>query len=243
MMKRLLVTLSVLVSIAYSVPAWAAISCVDAGAVELATADPTDPQTISYTTPAGSNQVLFVGVGQRTATSAQTVTVTHAGNSMTATAATQYTDPSGASLFYIISPTAGTNDVVVDYGTAAPLDSAYIIWTCSGVKLSAPVHDANGATSTGTAITVTVANLVAGDVVVDFMASDDNTDGAEGANQTAIHIVSGGSNTAGASFQAAADGGVMSWTLDLSEQWSQQAVALTPATATARPIPPIFLGD
>lgn len=242
MMKTLLLCLLLVLSFTAS-PVLAAISCVDAGAVELATGDPTDPQTISYATPSPcSNCVTFVGVGQRAAGVDNVVSVTHAGNAMTATAAAQITDPMGAKLFYIVNPTAGTNDVVVDWN-GVQLDASYIIWTCSGVKLSAPVHDATGATAATGNATVTVSNLVAGDVVIDFHHNNDGTTlPSVGANQTAIHTIIGGTVGAGASFQAAADGGVMSWTIAVSGQWGQQAVALTPASSR-RPSLPIMLGD
>ena len=155
------------------------------------------------------------------------------------------TSPASASLFYLFNPTAGTNDVVVNLGSVSPLSTAFVIWTCSGVNTASPVHDATEATSTGTAVTLTVPNLVAGDVVVDFMMGDADAalagEPSEGASQTVLHKGTESSEiNYGASYQAAADGGVMSWTLGTSDQWAQQAVALTPAASTRRPIPPII---
>ena len=227
-MKRLL-CLFMLILLMVS-PAWAAISCGDA--IEFNDATPTDPETISYTTPAGTNQVLFVGVSIRDSLDA-IGGVTHAGNAMTAVAAEVFETPIRTRMFYIVNPTSGTNDVVVDLTGTVALADAIVIFTCSGVNTGAPVHDATSASGTGTAVTLTVPNLVAGDVVIDMVGADIETvDPSEGANQTVLHKGNDGVEMGwGASFQSAADGGVMSWTLQ-GGAWAQQAVALTPAVST-----------
>lgn len=233
-MKKLLYLIPLLLSLLAS-PSRAAIVCGDATPFSNEAAT-TGPETFSYITPAGSNQVLFVGFGIRD-TSPGTLSVTHAGNAMTSTStgiASQ--SPSNAQLFYIVNPTAGTNDVELTLGGTV-LAAAASVWTCSGVNTAAPVHDATEAIGTGTAVTVTVPNLVAGDVVVDFMMSEAaaavGSAPAVGANQTTLSSVDGGTEIVFASsYQAGADGGVMSWTIT-SDEWAQQAVALTEAPASA----------
>lgn len=214
-------------------PAWAAISCGDA--IEFNDLTPTDPETIAYTTPAGSNQVLFVGVSMRH-TSFTIDGATQAGNAMTAVAAQSFLSPVATRLFYIVAPTSGTNNVVVDY-SSIPLADAIVIWTCSGVDQTTPIRAFQSATGTGTAASVTVAGVQSGDVVVDIVGADvQTTDPTVGANQTAFHLGNDGSEFGwGASQQAGADGGVMSWTMGASQEWSTQAAALIPAAgATAR---------
>lgn len=232
-MKKLLLLLIPLLVLLAS-PVQAAITCGDSIAFSDEAA--TDPETQSYTTPSGSNQVLFVGLGIRDTTPG-VLSVTHAGNAMTSTStgiASQ--SPSNAQLFYIVNPTSGTNDVVMTLGGVV-LAAAAVIWTCSGVNTASPVHDATEAIGTGTAVTVTVPNLVAGDAVVDFMYSEAAAAAGSapsiGANQTVLQSVDGGTEQVfAASYQAAADGGVMSWTIT-SDEWAQQAVALTPAAEAA----------
>ena len=220
---------------------WAAVVCGDA--IEDANPSPIAPEVVSYTTPAGSNQVLFVGVVIRSG-AANILSATHAGNSMTAIAAEAFLDPIGTRMFYIVSPTSGTNDVSVDLN-GVPLEDAIVVFTCSGVNTVAPVHDANTATGNNTAPTVTVANVIAGDVVVDMMGTDiAASDPTVGANQTAFHTGFILDDIGyGSSQQAGADGGVMSWTTALTQQWAIHAVAVSPAASTGQPVSLIMLGE
>jgi hypothetical protein len=222
-------------------PAWAAIVCSDP--VEFATTSTTDPETVSYTTPVGAN-FLKVGVTIRHST----VTIsgaTHAGNAMTAVTTAAFTNPIRTQQFYIVNPTTGTNDVVVQF-SAGPLTDAIVITACSGVDTADPIRAFNSATGTSTAPTVTVADVVAGDVVLDMFGTDiAASDPTEGANQTVLHKGNVLNELGyGSSQQAGADGGVMSWTTALSEDWAIQAVAIKPAAAASilqSPPLPVFL--
>ena len=235
-MKRLLCLL-VLCSGMVS-PAWSAVVCGDAQ--EYNSTTPTDPRTSSYTTPAGSNQVLFALSTIRTTT----VTIdsaTHAGNAMTAfPAGSAFISPIRTLGFYIVNPTSGTNDVVVQY-SAAPLADALVVFTCSGVNTASPIHDSTNGTGTGTAVTVTVPNVVVGDVVIDMMATDvATTDPTEGENQTVLHKGNDGVELGwGSSQQPGADGGVMTWTTTLSQEWAIQAVAVSPAAGGMKARKPV----
>jgi hypothetical protein len=221
-----------LILLCVPIQTWAAVVCSNVTAANSAT--PTDPLTIAYTTPAGSNQVLFVLSGIRHTT----VTInsaTHANNAMTPVAAASTLSPVAVRGFYIVNPTAGTNNVVVDY-SATPLADAAIVVTCSGVNTASPIHDPTSASNTGTAVSNTVPNVVSGDVVLDFFVQDLlTTTPTEGANQT---VLNKGNDTSelgwGGSQQAGSDGGVMSWTTALSEQWASQAFAVVAASAATR---------
>ena len=217
---------------------YAAISCGDVTAFNDAT--PTDPETIAYTTPAGSNQVLFVGVTLRSST-VTIDTPTHAGNSMTAVTTAAYTNPIRTQLWYIANPTAGTNNVVVNY-SAAPLADAVVIWTCSGVDTANPIRDFITATGIGTAVTGTVASVLPGDVVVDIFGTDvATTNPTIGANQTNLNTGNDGVELGwGASQQAGSDGGVMSWTTTLSQDWALMAASIRPS-ATRSHIAPLVI--
>ena len=210
---------------------WAAIDCVDAGATEQHETPPADPRTISYTTPSGSNLMTFVGFGYRNGGTRTSTTVTLAGNSMTAVLAQIYYNTIvGGGLYYYANPPAGANDVVVDWEpTGAPTGSSIIIWTCSGVNLADPFRSTNSASATDTTPTVTLSSITTGDVAIDMVVSDDSTSLTVGTNQTVIHQGVGGSHTGGASYQAGADGGIMSWTTGASDDWATLAAALKPA--------------
>lgn len=240
LMKTLLLLLPLLCLLAS--PAWAAISCGDA--VEDATTSVTDPDTVSVTTPDPCvNCILLVGTAERDTVHVG-ITATHAGNNMTSTTTGVVTNsPANAQLFYIVAPTAGTNDVSVGWGAAGPLTTAIVAWFCSGVDQASPVHDATEAAADGTAVSVTVPNLVAGDVVVDMMMGDEQAaEPTVGANQTVLHVgqVEADELGYGASYQLAADGGEMTWTIGISNDWVITAVALTAAADTilqSSPVP------
>lgn len=210
--------------------AWAVLVCSDVTAANTAT-PASSSKTTAYTTPAGSNQVLFVLSGIRHTT----VTInsaTHAGNAMTAIAASSALSPVAVRGFYIVNPTAGTNNVVVNY-SSTPLADAVVILTCSGADTSSPIHDPTNASNTGTAVSNTVPSVVSGEVLLDFFVQDLLTTAPTiGANQTELNKGTDGVELGwGASQQAGADGGVMSWTTALSEQWASQAVAVKPSPA------------
>ena len=217
-----------------------AASCGDVTAFNDAT--PTDPETIAYTTPSGSNQVLFVFVGNRRTISPNINVPTHAGTTMTAVASEAWVSPIATRLFYLASPAGGTNNVVVDF-VGAPLAGTVVIFTCSGVDTSSPIRASNSATGTGTAVTVTVAGVLTGDVVLDLMATDiATTNPTIGASQTNLNTGNdGGEMGWGASQQAGADGGAMSWTTSLSQEWAIAAVAIVPATTTRRNAAPMVM--
>lgn len=217
---------------------WAAVVCGDVTAFNDAT--PTDPETISYTTPAGSNQVLFAGVVNRS--TANTIdSATHAGNAMTAVGAEAFTSPIHARMFYISNPTSGTNNIVVQF-SAASLSDSVVIWTCSGVDTANPIRDFITATGIGTAVSATVASVLSGDVVVDIFGTDvATTDPTVGASQTSLNLGNDGGELGwGASTQAGTDGGVMTWTTTLSQDWAQMAVSIR-SLATRSRIAPLVI--
>ena len=208
----------------------AAIDCVDAGATEFHGDAPADPKTVSYTTPAGDNRITLVGVAYRGGDRSST-TATIGGNAMTESQTHVHDGvTAGGQIFYYVNPPSGTNDVVVNWEpTGAPLNGSIIILTCTGVDQVSPFRSTNGTSATtGTTATVTLGSINAGDVAVDVVSSDDTTSLSVGANQTVIHDGATSSSMAGMSYQAGADGGVMSWTLGATDNWAILAVALKP---------------
>jgi len=209
---------------------WAAISCGTVTPFNDAT--PTNPETIAYTTPAGTNQVLFVGVASR-GTVITIVGASHAGNAMTPIDTASFLSPIGVRMFYLVNPASGINNVSVGF-SATPLSDAVVIWTCSGVDTSSPLRAIASATGTGTAVSVTVSGVQSGDVVLDMFGSDvQTTDPTVGANQTVLNRGNDGGELGwGASQQPGANGGVMSWTTALSQEWASQSVAIKALGAT-----------
>ena len=226
MNKLILSLLCLLVS---PMTAWAAIDCADAGAVELHEVSPTDPRAVNYTKPAGDNQITFVGVGYRNGTGVTISGATMDGNAMTADTTFQYQGTLiGGNLYYYKNPPSGSVSMSVDWsGTVSQVD--LVVWTCSGVDLTA-FRSFASTKGTSTAPSVTPSTVQTGDVVVDFMSSDENAvDPTEGANQTVIHKGNTASTNGGASYQAGADGAAMTWTLGTSSHWVSFAYVLQPA--------------
>lgn len=217
--------------------AYAAISCTDA--TEFHDSAPAGAtSTWSYTVPSGSGLITFIGAIKRHAT----VTInsaTQAGNAMTSARAEEFSDTMGTRFFYIVNPTTGTNNIVVTH-SAAPLAAAAVVFTCSGVDTTSPIHDTNSASGLSTTPSVTVATVGSNDVVIDVMGSNVSVaDPTVGANQTAFHVGNDGGEVGwGASYQAGSDGGVMSWTSN-NQRWSITALSLTPAASAIRAVQPL----
>lgn len=199
------------------------------------------PVTVAYTTPAGSNQVLIVIVPYRDVSDSVS-SATHAGNAMQIKIQKRHSSQvSGVALLYIVAPTSGTNNVVVNF-TGTPLAHGVIIFTCSDASQDAdPFRDAgNSAEGSGTAPTVTITDS-ATDLTIDGMAVDSNTTApTKGADQTEVYAGSDGVELgAGVSTQPGSGDGVMSWTVS-SNDWVMVGAALkAAATASRRPISPL----
>lgn len=211
--------------------AWAVLVCSDVTAANNLTPS-SSSKTTSYTTPTGSNQVLFALSGIRHTTFTIN-SATHAGNAMTAIAAASTLSPVIVRGFYIINPTSGTNNVVVNY-SGQPLADAIVILVCSGVDTASPIHDPTNASGTGTAVSNTVPSVVSGEVVLDWFIQDvETTAPTIGSNQTELNKGTDASELGwGASQQAGSDGGVMSWTTALSQEWASQAFAVKPLSSS-----------
>ena len=217
--------------------AHAAATCVDAGATEVHEDSSTSPKTISYTTPPGSNQITFMGFGYRNGTVVTVSGVTIGGDAGSTDLAQLHNAVSGGTLWYRKSPPAGTNNVVFTF-SATPSQGHFIIFTCSDVDLTAFRSSTTGTGATATP-TITLASVATGDVLVDFVATDD-VNLAIGANQTEIHTgTAGATSMAGASYQNGADGGVMSWTIT-ADDWVSLGYALKPAQTTIHERPVMF---
>ncbi|MDH5666550.1 MAG: hypothetical protein OEY86_00885 [Nitrospira sp.] len=213
----------------FPLQAQAAFTCVDAGTVEVHESSPANPRTISYTTPAGNNRITFAGVGFRNGVGVTISSVTQGGNAMTADTTFQYVSTIlGGNLYRLRNPPSGTNDVVVTWSGAVS-QADIIIWTCLDSDLT-EFRSTNQASGVSTTPSVTAGTVAAGDIVVDFFSSDDAGAPSVGANQTVIHEGTTASTNGGASYQAGADGGVMSWTI-ASDDWVIFTYVVKPAAS------------
>lgn len=227
MRRRLLIIAALLLAS----PSYAAIDCVDANRVDVHEGTPGTSESIAYTTPSGSNQITFVGIGGRSLTPPTISNVQIGGQAMTVTPdAPTDTGEGWASLWYLVNPPSGTNNVTFTL-SADPTSGNYMMWTCYGVDTADPFRStpvrANGTSDTPT-VTVTSANP--GDVIVDFFVSDFGTPGStQGANQTVIHEGGASGSTSGASWKDGANGPTTIWTMGGSDDWQIIAAALKSA--------------
>jgi len=206
----------------------AALTCVDAGAVEVHENAPANPRTISYTKPAGSNQITFAFIGFREGASATISSVTQGGQSMTADTTFQYQGVIiGGNLYRLKDPPSGANDVV--FTTSASVSQAsFIIFTCTDTDLTS-FRSFGSTKGLDTTPTITASSVSAGDIIVACMASDDTSDPTEGANQTIIHEGTTGSTNGACTYKAGADGATNSWTIS-SDDWVIFYYVLTPTS-------------
>lgn len=122
---------------------------------------------------------------------------------------------------------AGTYAVVVTYSTSyEERGCGAAVWNNvhQVTSIGTPPTATTG-TSTTPSITATTA---ANEVVFDHLNWWNGT-ASVGANQTQRYNGGGGQTDAGGSSQLGSDGGVMSWALSVSDEWTMLAVSLKPA--------------
>jgi len=165
----------------------------------------------------GSNLALICGGGED-AGGATTFTLTWdpAGNneSMTGTFATvsigSYPD---ATLQYLDDPTAANAPIRLDLSTSTTCAVMGTFFTAAGNIVA--TDTANDSATSGTALSVTVPNVVSGDMICDWCVTGDSSGAhVDGADQAEVNTqaTSGSFLRASASYQAGADDDVMSWT-------------------------------
>lgn len=192
--------------------------------------------TWSHTVATSSNTVLFVCAAGDGNAMTSTVTATYGAQPMTLI--NKVEDGStvwGHAAFILVAPLTGTHTITVttsvifsNAGTGASI-------SFTGVNQSTPNRTFTGASGT-TAITVTAANSVAGDVVVDCMndfgtASTiaSGTTPISGASQFVSKNVSGTTLNIGMSNSSAAGANkVMNYTGSPTAAWNIDAVPLIP---------------
>lgn len=213
---------------------WAAIVCNASDFVEVYKTAPSDPEVLSVTIPAGSNQIFIGCFGQRSGGTARTYTNVY--NALTPTAITTaaYLDPTEAKCEYQANPAVGAHNYSIDW-SAAPLADTIIAGSCSGVDTANPfvAGSINQTTGTGTTMSMTVANVATGHVSIVFLvaevtAANDFT--VTGSNQNVVQQGNAGNEIAAIMTQKdGANGGAHSFSLPENQQYSIHGFALQPA--------------
>lgn len=191
--------------------------------------------TTGNMTVAGTDRVGVAAVMWRqTGIDVSSVTIaTVAASAVTGAAATNATGNTEAAIWCAIAPSTGSQTASVTFSNTWGNDLALIVSTYTGADQTTPCQNGNAATGNDTAATVTVASAAADDIVVDaVIALATAISIAVDANQTSIaEFEPNGSTRSGSSYQDGADGGVMSWTLGATAQWSIAAARVVAAAA------------
>jgi hypothetical protein len=214
--------------------AWTAGGDVNSAIDATSSGSDTNTSSISENhTCTGSKRLLVVGVTSQDTSTADPTGVTY--NSVSMTKAGSVTNSNvTASIWYLVNPASGENSIVVSVGfTANVLDIGALSLT--GIDQSAPVGTAVTATGTSTTPSVTSNATVAGEVVFDCMALNDNTAATVHTSQTQISQHSPGVNhRSGTSRElATTTSTTMSWTLGGSEAWGIVALPIKVNTSVA----------
>ena len=185
--------------------------------------------TFSHTVGSGNDRLLVVAVQ---AAGFIPHTVTYGGTSLTGRAGDKNT--SGAlwvQLWYLLAPASGAADIVVTVSTASAICATASSW--ENVDQVTPFGSSAKDSGTGTAVSIT-AQTTTGEVVIDSVVAYEAPTFTVGADQTEVKNTGGvaaDSTVRGASsYQAGADGGVMTWTLGASKPWAAVALPILPHT-------------
>jgi hypothetical protein len=193
-------------------------------------ADTSASLTINVTIAAGTDRALVVGVAWR-----QNVTPTVSGASCTGwTALGSIVINSARTVQWgCTAPATGAQTITISWNDTFGQDVAAYVISFAGVNQATPFADYTTATGASTAPSVTVPNTTADDFVVDSMGHNSGGSTAEGANQFLIYEGDQAVISYGSSRQDGADGGVMSWTEQFSDNWAIAAVRVATASAPA----------
>lgn len=193
--------------------------------------------TINHTVSAGSNLFLIVGAAIDLADSPTFSCSSDVDGALTKIGEVTYagSDDQPAVLYGKVAPTVGAH--VITIGRTSGSGVVGIVAVYTGVDQATPYADATTQQDTGTSGSVTVPNVVSGNVVFDILAVNGNETITVGANQTQLLNASDGNGAGGgmgcASEQAGSDGGVMSWTWTNSQRRGLVAVRLIAAAGGA----------
>lgn len=193
--------------------------------------------SVSFTASAGTNRVVAMGAGTNWSVANDTaIACTLGGASPSITRPVDEFDNTWQSTVcdvFIdseIGSGAKTYQAVGTGGSGSREGSAMAVLSVSGVDQTTPAGGGAEAQANSGNASVTATGVGATDLVVDFVGSFAGTKSV-GANQTERINVSAGGVRFGASTQAGADGGAMTWTITSGAEWTSVAFALKEASA------------
>ncbi|TXH81226.1 DUF4347 domain-containing protein, partial [Thauera aminoaromatica] len=215
--------------------AWGSVLAITAnGTVSAANNVNTNVLTWSHTVASGTDRALFVEISIGT-TGTFASNVTYGGTALTLVGrSSSGTVP--VEIWRLLSPAVGTANVVVNLSTSTSVAAGAT--TYNGVNQTSPVRSFYSASGNSTNSSVTVADSVAGDLVIDVQSwAGQPTGGSVGPGQTLNWSQANTSITGTSTREAGAPSVVMSGSFTSSAQWVIGAVAIRPSAGiTVTPI-------
>jgi hypothetical protein len=192
--------------------------------------------TIAYDAGTGSDRILLVWVTPEYLSGTEVVTgVQYGGTPMTADTQFYFYTDKPLRLFYLVNPSSGSNDIVVDMSVG---DRRIQVLAAYVSGFSAVSNAARG-TGTNTSPTVTCTS-VSGETVVAFLAGDYNASQTLTVSAPAVeeYDVVGGYLWIGAMSEASSGTSVVidGTISQAGGQWGIAAVSLTPVSSAAGPL-------
>lgn len=185
--------------------------------------------TFSHTC-SGSSRILIVGVVAEGAHTGITG-VTYNGVALTKQTGVNQGSYS-ASLWYLVAPATGSNNVVVSVGTNKYLRAGSISLT--GAAQSSPIDGSNTASGVTSTPSVSVTTSVANSWVIDVVESETQTTAVGGGQTSRFHTASGIVDCSGSTEPTTSAGAVtMSWTMGGADFWASAAMGIKESTSTA----------
>lgn len=222
--------LVVLMTVLFSSPAWASITCTGES---FAFDTPTDPQAQNYTVPSVTDGITLIHTAMRSsARDVQIGTTTIGGGAVTRVNALTASTDTVNEVFYQLNVAAGVQSISVDFDSA-PLSYVLTAVTCGGVNQSSPIAVDNAATGSSTTVSVSCAGTTSSQLVLDFVSADGNAGGlTPGAGQTFLdEDVADATLAAGSSYEQGGGTVTMSHSIT-NNDWATICVALNAATSS-----------
>jgi hypothetical protein len=190
--------------------------------------------SLSHTTGTGEDRLMLVGISVSEYGTPGVSSATYGGQSLSL-AGSYFTEESGwvegVLIYYLVNPTPGTANVVINYSSAPNGGSVVGVMTFAGVDQNNPLGPFAGAKEKSKYPTVNVSSTGGGLVFDTFIETYCPRTASVGANQTQRwNNNNGGDGCAmGGSTEPGAASVTMSWSLNYSAPWVIGAVAIKPA--------------
>ena len=199
-------------------------------------AEATTPSSLTWAhTVSGTNRLLVVGIQYYFNVNTFISSVTYNGVACTAVPGATINNANYyVTLYYLIAPSTGANNIVVAYGGGAPFETGCGAVSFTDAHQTTPIGTAVTATGSSTSPSVTVSSG-SGEIVMDTLSIVHDGSLSVGAGQTSRwnDIGASGFTKYAGSTEPGAASVVMSWSNTNANAWALTAVNIRPTAAVA----------